>query len=740
MLLTTRIKSHISLVNYTPISFNTLLKSIINLGNLSLLICLVFNTLCTTKVYAQNGYLQENTPLKSNKVKTSVQSLYKGQNTVQRKGENKRQYPEHLSDKFYRQALYFYFQNKPEQTLRQLNINNEYFAASTVHTSLFKVGLQISQGLPQHAQVLLEDISKDLSPEVPKANNRLFKGYADHSIIQSNSQKEELMIIVLLQLAEKKIEQQDNKGAASILANIRVVPREYLSQYYLLQQLIAWPQQPNIENLKLDANSKKQLVQLLNNDKQAPYLLLNEALGAINHKEFNLAEKKLSVLKAFSRDNNPNSFWQQLFSEQRQGSQKNVEQDGINHYAQLLLAQVYIEQGNYTEGYNQLESFPKHTSFTEQALFLFGYSALRLGRFTASEVIFNTLITDYPYSTFTQQAWVLNAEQYVVQNKFDMALDKYLLTEEYYENKLQDIAAYKVALINESNLLNLYHSQQNNQISPQGLVSQQTQPNHILWINTSLKHKGLAKVYQQLLSVDNLVKQLESQQTKSDWLATTIKLNSARQQKVKENQSRLNYPHVLKKLSDQTKQLTALLANAKSTNISTSPYLGNGELFANNLETKWLQRIESSKNSLDVINTSSDKNTEEYIQRLKRVKGVLNWQLQQKFPDRFWRSQQGLNDLENLYAKTKEQHKKVNELLLQESTLTRLSHEQKNLTTSIVSLLEKTKQLKVQLNKGLLKQNLLFIKNEQDKIQQYLLFNQRAMANVIERLNKQEAL
>ncbi|XPF94822.1 CDC27 family protein [Colwellia sp. RE-S-Sl-9] len=665
-----------------------------------------------------------------------------------------KQLPEHLSEKFYRQALYYYFQNKPDEALSQLNINDEYFTEAPVHASLFRAGLQISQGLPEEAQKLLEQLSKKLSNESADNTNQtigsFFKESSDHDTIRSNVQKDELMIIVLLQLAEQKITQQNSqlakKEAQDILNNIHLIPAQYIAQYYLLQQLIAWPQQPNIEDLSLAETSKKQLVALLNNDTQAPYLLLNEALRAMSQQEYVLAEQKLKVLQAFKWQQKTNGFWQQLFANElkqtsknreEQQSEQKIEQNGIHHYAQLLLAQLYLEQGLFQQGYNQLESFPKHSPFTEQALFLFGYSAFKLNKFKESEVVFNTLITDYPYSTFTQQTWALSAEQYIAQNKLNLALNRYLHIEKYYENKQHELNAFKQLLNTEDNLLNLYQA-----LNVEGISK------YDVWLQASLKNTPLSITYQQLLSVDTLIKKIEAQQNRSTWLANTITLNNARQNKIRANQSKTNYLALLEQLADKKAQLSQLLNKIKAEKLKQ----GNGELFANNVERKWLTRIENSKRALTSLqlssqNSSKNKKAKEtkakfnhYQQRLVRVQGVLTWQLQQKLPERFWQSQESLNHVEELYTQTMQQYKRVDDLLSKKSVLTGLSLKHQSLTSNIASLLEITQQLKDRLNVKLLEQNQQFVKNEQRKIQQFLLFNQRAMANVIESLNQREAL
>jgi hypothetical protein len=654
--------------------------------------------------------------------------------------------PSHLSEKFYRQALYFYFQNKPEEALVQMNINQDYFLKTPVHASLFRAGLQISQGLHQDAQVLLAQLSVSTESETTEDDflKQSSNKDSDHDITESNLKKEALKVIVFLQLAEQKIAEQNFAVAQNILANITAIPEQYLGQYYVMQQLIAWPKQPDIENFNLNEASKNQLKTLLidsnvrfdQQDNSIAYIMLNEALSAMNQQQFVLAEDKLKRLQLFTWQAKTGSFWQKLFADKTNNDKTNndktltdlkqIEQNGIKHYAQLLLAQLYIEQGLFQQGYEQLESFPKSTPFTEHALFLYGYSAFMLQQYNVSEVILSTLIAQYPYANFSQQAWLLSAEQYTAQKQLNNALNRYLEIEEYYQTKQQELSAFANTLAEQKNLLPFY------QLLSESKAGGRNN-NNVLWQKLSLRQSDNATLYQQLKSVEQLTKQLQAQQNKSRWLANTIELNTARQNNIRVKQKNTNHPKLLKQLADKRSQLVALLDKAES--------LGNGELFANPTEQKLLARIENSKNALALIedHKQGNRSTVEYQQRLSRVQGVLAWQLQQAFANRYWQTRQSLNVFERAYDKTLQQHEKVTRLLSQQGSLYEITNRREVLNHKITVLLTKTNKIKGQINTEFLNGITQFIETENIKIEQFLLFNQRAMAGVIEKLNQQEA-
>lgn len=643
------------------------------------------------------------------------------------------QLPNHLTDKFYRQALYFYFQNKPKEAIRQLDINQDYFSQTPVHETLFRAGLQISQGLHKNAQELLVELSTT-------SDDDFSMQASEHQRIQNNLNKEALKFIVLLQLIEQKIAEHNLLAAKEIIAKIRLIPEYYLGHYYVMQQLIAWPKQPDIESFSLTNTSKKQLKNLISNhksnielqEKSTAYILLNEALSAMNQKEFSLAEKKLKRLQLFTWQGETEGFWQQLFSNENKpidtlANSKKIEQKGVSHYAQLLLAQLYIEQGLFQQGYQQLESFPKNTPFTEHALFLYGYSAFKLEQYKVSEVILNTLITQYPYGNYTQQAWLLSAEQYTAQSQLNNALNRYLQIEKYYQTKQQALSAFTNTLGEQKELLPLYQLLNEKKVG-------EIDSNTVLWLTSSLRDRNIATLYQQLQSIELLTKQLQEHLNKSRWLATTIELNKTRQNSIRELNKNSEPLLVLNQLNEKRSQLAALLTKAK--------YLGNGELFANKAEKKLLARIEKSQNILVFIEEHKQENrtTVSYQQRLSRVQGVLAWQLQQTFSNRYWQTRKSLNEFERSYENTLKQHKKVNQLLSNQGSFIKETEKQGMLNDKITELLNKTSQIKSQINTSLLNKMTFFIENEHSKIEQFLLFNQRAMASVIEKLNRQEAL
>ena len=664
------------------------------------------------KVYAVNNDSAENrqiTPINS-----QVQKAY-------------------LAEKFYRQALYYYFQNQPELALRQLSFNQQYLTNSSSHALLFEAGLQSSQGMHQQAELIL---TKLINTPV-ELNTEHLDSRAD------KLKNKQLMLVVLLQLSEQQIANGQYQQAQATLAKIKEVPAEKLSQYLLQQQLIHWPDQPIIHDSVISQ-------QITNTPKQnlSPYVLFNQAIWQSQQQDINGAIEKLTYLKNFSWPKNNTDFWQGLFSFSLPFTSENTELEltdnipsttvnnnqannellGIHHYAQLLLAQFYIQQGDFELSYQALSNFPKNSAFSEQALFLFGYSALKMKQYQQSAKVLNLLVEQYPYSTYTRQAFALLAALYVEQNQLPLALNQYLAVEQYYLNKLAELDKYATAIDQQTDLFHFYQQLVNNYKNDNG--NNKAQNSNYQWLVLSKQKQNIAWAYDALAQAHNLNDSVLNGKTKSDWINNIIALNEKRKLTIAQSQQQANYSAQITALSQAKEQLTAQLLAAKATQ--------NGDLFASPKEQKLLDRVNTSQQILTSL--EGKKNTDDYQVRLKRVERVLTWQLQQTYTERYWQHQGMLTELENLLTNTQKQYQSVTKLLAGKSKLGALKQKSSDISQHIELLSTDSEKLKSKLNQQILLLSKAFIKQQQEDIKQHLLHSQNAMVQVIEQLNQQDAL
>lgn len=647
-----------------------------------------------------------------------------------------------LQDKYYRQALFFYFQNQPSLALQQLSYNKTRFNTIDNDAVLFEAGLQISLGLPQQAQQTLVHIIEQYQKTKIDIKESI---KSSDSFNIENLNQQDLLVIALLQLAEQKIDHGDIVQTEQALAKIKHLPKGYYTQYYTLKQLVSWPEKPEL--VITDMMSSNSDIER----EYSPYIMLNQALWLIQQQEYEQAFELLSFLKSHHIEEKQKGFWRSLFSystnaydvidsnslQHKDNTPTStsidslVENRALNDYARLLLAQMYVVQGRYSAAYQELEVFPEDSPHSEQALFLFAYSALKTKNYQEAQSMFTLLAQSFPYSNFTWQANGLLAYSYIEQNKMKQALVQYIAIEAEYKKGLSDLTNFQQLFSQQINLLQFSNvaaqiSQHNEQTNAFSLSSNQLYIPKSPWLKKALSDVELSALYQQLLELDFLTKQLSQQQQKNDWLGEALILNKKRKNKIINTQQikvHLTMVEHLKSMNMQLKQKLQL---------STS--LENGEVFANENERKWLARINNSKKNIDTIKLHQ--NTTKYNKRLKRIKGVLAWQLKMQLPARQWQHNKQLDELEQLLQYSMLRVDQVNTLLTENDSLLALEQRQLKITQEVGQLLESINQLRIKTNKNIKLKIESFISLQQEQLQRHILVTHRTMAKLIEDINK----
>ena len=424
--------------------------------------------------------------------------------------------PEKLAKKLYRKALFHYFQGQPELALRQLTYNKARLAVVDDNALLFEAGLQVSLGLYREAEKNLTAITEKLSnnaAQISLSNDEGMSINAGEHFDYFASQ--DLLAVALLQLAEQQINQQQQVKAQLTLAKLNHLPDGYYQQYHILSQLAYWPQPAQ---LPLEIPMASEVVK----HKQADaYILLNMALLAIEQQDIESAEQKLLTLKRMSWQAPQKSFWQQLFASDdstKLQSTAGHEQQSLQDYASLLLAQLYVEQEQFSLAYKELANFPQDSPFTEQALFLFAYASLKTQHYPESEAIFSLLSTRYPSSYLGWQADVLLARQYLVQRELDTALRQYLQLETKYQQQLLSLTQFEQKIIANPIVIT------GNSLSDDNALDS-------VWWQKALASVKLTGQFGKANELTKLNNQIAKQQQQVQWLNYAIELNEARQKK-----------------------------------------------------------------------------------------------------------------------------------------------------------------------------------------------------------------
>lgn len=621
-----------------------------------------------------------------------------------------------VAEKFYRQALFYYFQNQPQKALTQLAYNHQRFGYLTQHAKLFEAGLQSKQGLYTQANQSLSLLLLNNSHEKKLA----VKDHADSRTDDLNAK--ELESIVLLQLAEQYYQNGQSIKSKQTLNKLTYLPESSIEQFTILHQQLYWPViSPINYSALIEDNSA--IEKAIN----SPYIKMNHALALLQNKQYEKAKSALLFLRDNSFLKSNPTFWQSLFSSKviaSSGDNSNVSTDldekdelrAISQYAQLLLAQLYAEQTNFEASYQALNNFDKNSPFTEQALFLYGYAAYKRQFYQESNAVLNLLIVRYPYSNFTRQALALIASNYVEQKELNLALNQYIAIESYYQNKMEELGDFKAAVAQSNNFLTF-----KNRIND-------TPKENAQWLTLAMNKVEVEDSFKSLEQITTIIEQLNQQNNKALCLQEVVNLNDIRKGKIAEQQKTKNYPSLIQKLSEEVTLLKGKLNKARLS--------ANGYLFASPTQKQWLNRISKSEIAINTI--TGKKNTQDYQERLNRVQGVLSWQLHETYPDRAWQYEKRLKELESALNRANNKYETIVGLVTSGNEGSAQFNRGQALSDQISQESKKALALFQKVNTNIHQQLIAFVEQQETELAKHLLYSQNHMAKVIERLNVQE--
>lgn len=652
-----------------------------------------------------------------------------------------------LADKLYRQALYFYFTGNYGMALSKISLHRQRFNADSPRSHLFEAGLQVSVGLHHQAT---KTLYKFKEKQTVINNNAIAENQDKRT---SATSPEELLLIAFLQLAEQQIQQGENKSARQTLSKITQVSNEYNDQYHILKQLAYWPESP----VQLaEVNNSKELNQ---QSSTSAYVALNQALLYIEQQEFDLAEAMLIAIKNKQWQTSKMTFWQLLFnpfsddiekarvegadieSVDREIDKQN-QQQALNDYAKLLLAQMYVKQARYESAYYELKNFPQDSPYTESALFIFAFSAHKIKHYTTSFKLFDLIQESYPYSNLGWQAALLLATQITEQKTIAEGMTSYQNAEHLYQQRLTDLADFHRAFVASDNVLNFAPSKDKKVITEITLDSslyiqpftqesrkkstQNTYVSDSVWLQKALLDVELQAHYQALITLDLLSTHLHKQKQKSQWLKDTLILNNNRKAKIVELQQQSQYSEVIAELNGKKQQIAEVIAQAETEQ--------QGQVFASKAQAQWLKRIEKSKQAITSI--KHHKNTDDYQERLTRIEGVLSWQLQQELPERLWQHKKQLKLIDQQLIAAEKQRKRFAKLAASKQLLLGIENNIQDSSNDVIVLLNKVAQLRIKTSEEIQAKVRRFVDNQRYVLDQHLLSSRHEMAAVLEKMSQ----
>ncbi|MBU2870784.1 hypothetical protein [Colwellia sp. E2M01] len=630
-----------------------------------------------------------------------------------------------LQDKYYRQALFYYFQNNPAKALAQVEQSKAKLTDLDSRSALFEAGLQLSAGLLQPAKQTLINFDSLLEKERVAAEQANLTDDNDEYIEKHQKRAvkaNELRLIALLSLTNQYLAQGDITQAKDTLARITSISALYYPEYLVLNQLAYWPQQ----NHNLLAKPEDSV------DESSPYIQLNNALRLIelaqaDTAQYDVAIAALQKIKITPWHDEESNFWKTLFiddgkitSSEEQHKIAKLQGQAIQDYARLLLAQIYISQQQYDLAFIELKTFPSESPYKESALFLFAFASQQVEQYNIAFNLLNLLYKNYPYSPLGWQSAELMAQQVSEQQSLAQGVSAYQTIESFFLQRQKDLNDFALAFNQSDNLLTF--SMADEVVAGEG-NSTQYLPQSV-WLQQALLDVDLASLYQGLTDIDEQTARLELLTDKTAWLAEIIVLNQTRKVKIV----------VSKKLRDEQGTFTLLLNERDRLAALLNKQLADEEItaFANDDERDWLVRIENSHNALNAI--GDQRNTEEYKERLARVEGALTWQLAQQYPQRAWSHSKQLQQLNKAIADVTAQQKSIDKLSNNQDAIELSIQKHKKSEVQLNSLLSKLAQLRANISAKIRQKVNAYIADQKVILADHVLTTRQGMAKVLERM------
>ncbi len=663
-----------------------------------------------------------------------------------------------LQAKYYQQALYYYFQGDYFAALNIISDSKLRLKSLDQTSQLFEAGLQVSMGLQEQAKQSLLLFNNKQQEDKARLDSKP-ASIKRATTTQYKESVSELLVLALLALTEQFIEQGEIIQAQQTLAKIPQITQRYYQQYHVLSQLAYWPKKPDLLPPSLQKNSEynqKVEVGLQDTVYKSPYIQLNNALRLIEEGDFAPAIGLLKVIKSRRWHAPEQTFWQLLFATDNnlsleKQSEEQLQNQAVNDYAQLLLAQLYVQQELYEQAFFELKTFPQQSPYTEAALFLFAFSAQQIQQDTIALSLLTLLHEQYPYSHLGWQAGLLMAKQVTEQKGLTLGWQAYQNVEQFFLVSIDKLNHFEAAYSASTDLLSFSTTQktaldQVSKISKSDVVTPRYAPESI-WLQQALYDASLSSLYQQLTELTALEQQSQALQNKNSWIAETIKLNTQRKARIAASQIAIAQQGVYEKLLEKRKGLSAVLT------LALSDPQQNGFAFANEKEQVLLDRLQRSKENLVSIikysvkhgDESEQANIGDYQQRLMRISAVLTWQLKQQFPQRAWQHKQALISLDKKLKDVATLQNKISRLSIKEPTeastgqnsysLSQLANRQINEDEKISQLSKQLKQLKSKVSLIISTKVAHYIDEQRMLLTQHLLTTRSAMAAVLEKMS-----
>lgn len=476
------------------------------------------------------------------------------------------------AEKHYREAAWHLFLDDPANALLTLQLA----PALTLEGELLQAGLLLQLHMPKAAMARLEQL--------------LAQGQ------QKGVLPQQLRNIILLQFARYQLEQGQHQAAADYLSQFLPPYADFAGQYYLLRQLLLWPD---------GALTRAELLSAEQHAEQ-PYLLSNQALMSLQLGQYALAQQQLQQLSLTLTVPGQRGFWRQLFAGQSEANVSDpVERLALQDYQQLLQAQLYIAQLQYADAQRVLSQFAKGSVLAQPAMQLYAQVLQTNRQLPALQAVLQAQIQQYPWHSGSWQAAYQLGEQFVLSQQYRLALAAHREAALFYQQR---------ALFLSTEL----------SLSPDIILAP---PASHGWLSQQLQLPQLAVLQQQLVQHQALYQLQLQRGQRLNYLQHVLSHKLDQQQQLLASELPVLQQKVLD-MQEQYQQLQALMRQADEE--------GMQEIFWQGERALQLVRLNRAQARLPVLQQGQHPQFEQYLQRLRLLQGLLRWHFEQDRAERRW--------------------------------------------------------------------------------------------------------
>jgi SOS-response transcriptional repressor LexA len=394
------------------------------------------------------------------------------------------------------------------------------------------------------------------------------------------------------------------------------------------------------------------------------------------------------------------------------------EHQALNDRIQLALGYGFMQAEQPQLAVNAFTKVHEQSLDTHAALLGYGWALAQQKDFEKALSVWHQLIQQPDAGLYAYEAMLASAYAFEQVDANTQALDMLNHAQSQYEHRLANIADIQRNLTQEGYF----------QPVIQGLASQSQSNEHKrflvsesvgdlpVWIDNAMaiqlwSQPDTHRLIQQLIDIETQLEQLA--QWKRD-IANFHLLVDEREVEAARRNERVNtqdFEQQLQVLSGQIRDLSARINLAEREK--------RPELLADEQSLAHQKRLSKA---LVIYNQllSHQAMKPVYAERLKRLQGVIDWQLSEAFPDNLWQNKKHLVELGKLLAGAEHNKQRLLTAMNRRADFDIKRRNIETLGARIKEHTRSTESLKQSLLDKLVDKNMAFLTNEKTQLQQYL--------------------